>query len=497
MLSLGDESKPVNASSGLPSSLNRATSSSMTDKTKTIAQIFEAQRARVAERRINFTYAQRKAALDAFREKLLAEEAAIRSAMAAEFGKPAVEVSLTEVLPVLVELNHTRRHLRRWMRPTRAASGLAFLGTSTKVHPTPKGVGLIIAPWNFPFTLTLGPIVSAIAAGCSVIVKPSELTPHCSTLMERMMAEIFPADLVSFVLGGPEVAQELLALPFDHIFFTGSTRVGQIVMAEAAKTLTSVTLELGGRSPVVIGPDANIRDAARWVAWGRFMNAGQACVAADHVYVHQAVEKIFLTALRQVMAKMYGKGDAQPSDLAQIAHIAHFDRLEAMLEDARQKGAVVLAGGQTDRAERRIAPTVLTQVTDDMEVMRSEIFGPILPVTTFDDRTALIARLQRSPHPLTLYAFGKEAFCDEITAATQSGVVGQNICVMPFAHPSAPFGGIGASGMGGAHGYAGFAAFSHMRPVIKRRVFPFQIMFPPYTARSERLVRLLKWIVGR
>ena len=469
----------------------------MTVSDDRIAAIFAAQKARVAERRVSFGYPERRAALDAFRRKLLAEEPAIRAAMAADFGKPAVEVTLTEILPVLVELNHTRRHLRRWMRPKRAPSGLAFLGTSTKVHPTPKGVALIIAPWNFPFTLTLGPIVSAIAAGCSVIVKPSELTPHSSALMERMMAEIFPADLVSFVQGGPEVGQELLTLPFDHIFFTGSTRVGQIVMAEAAKSLTPVTLELGGRSPVIVGPDANIHDAARWVAWGRFMNAGQTCVAADRVYVHADVEADFLTALHAAILRMYGADALHSSDLAQITYPAHFARLKGMLDDAVAKGAHLFAGGQADQSARRFAPTVLTQVTDDMEVMQSEIFGPILPVCSFVDDDALIRKLQADSTPLALYVFGGDTFCAKFTHATQSGVVGQNIVVMPFAHPSAPFGGVGQSGMGGAHGYAGFAAFSHMRPVLKRWVVPFPIMFPPYTARSERLVRLLRWIIGR
>jgi aldehyde dehydrogenase (NAD+) len=460
-----------------------------------IAQIFAAQKDGTVARRTAFGYDARRAALDKLEAKILAEEDAICAALHADFGKHRDEVMLTEILPILLEISHTRKHLRRWMRPMRAASGLAFLGTSAKVRPTPKGTALVIVPWNFPFNLALGPVVSALAAGCAVILKPSEFTPATSALIKAMISDIYLANLVTVVEGGVDVTTELLSLPFDHIFFTGSPEVGQIVMAAASKTLASVTLELGGKSPVIVGPDANIKNAARWIAWGRFMNGGQTCVATDHVYVHEAVHGDFLDALDAQITRMYGDNPMKSDNLARMIHARQWTRVVQLIDDARAKGARILTGGQTDEAARKIAPTVLTDVRDDMDVQHTEIFGPLLPVMPYLELEDVIGKINAAPHPLALYIFGKKALADEVITRTTSGNVGVNMSVMVFAHPSAPFGGVGRSGNGGAHGYAGFAAFSHMRQVLRARLFPFHLVFPPYTKVTRRLIAIFHRIV--
>lgn len=462
-----------------------------------IAQIFLAQTAGVASRRTTFDYKARAAALDKLRAKVLAEEKAICDAIFADFGKHPDEVMLTEILPLLLELGHTRKHLRKWMRPTRAPSGVMFLGTSTKVQPTPKGTSLVIAPWNFPFLLALGPVVSALAAGCSVVLKPSELTPATSALLSRIISEAFSPDLVAVIEGGVDTATELLALPFNHIFFTGSPEVGQIVMTAAAKTFASVTLELGGKSPVVVGPNANIKQAARWVAWANSLNGGQACISADHVYVHETIKDAFLAALTKQITKMYGPDPLQSKDHARMAHPRQWQRVAALIDDAREKGASIFMGGQTDEEARSIAPTVLLDVRDDMDVQQTEIFGPVLPVMPYSDQDLLIDRMNAAPHPLTMYIFGPQRFADGIIARTQSGSVGVNLTAYVFAHPSAPFGGIGRSGNGGAHGYAGFVAFSHMRQVLRARYFPVHLFFPPFTKRTRKLLSIVKTIIKR
>lgn len=463
--------------------------------TANLTRLFEAQREMIVPRRTSFGFEERRAALGRLHDMIRSNEDAICAAVAEDFGKHRQEVILTEIMPVLVELKHTRRHLRRWMQPKRAGGGMVFFGTSARVHPTPKGTALVIAPWNFPFNLALGPVVSALAAGCSVILKPSELTPATSALIGKLIAETFPADLVTVVEGGADVATELLKLPFDHIFFTGSPEVGQIVMQAASKTLASVTLELGGKSPVIVGPDANIKQAARWIAWGRFLNAGQTCVATDHVFVHESVKSALTEALTAQIRKMYGPDPIKSVDLARMTHPRQLQRVTDLIDDAVGRGATVLAGGQVDEGTRKVAPTVLLDVRDDMDVSRTEIFGPVLPVMPYDTLDSVLEKINGAPHPLSLYIFGSKALADDVIAKTTSGTVAVNLTVMVFAHPSAPFGGVGRSGNGGAHGYAGFAAFSHMRQVLRARFYPFHLFFPPYTRVSRTLLSGLRRIV--
>ena len=454
---------------------------------------FSRQRAGVVTRRQDFGLAGRRDALARLAAAIRRNESALIAAMAADFGKPEAEVVLTELMPVLQEIRHASRHLRGWMRPRRVGPTLATFGTSARIRPEARGVCLIIAPWNYPFSLALGPLVSALAAGNSAIIKPSEMTPATSSLIARLVEETFSPDLVTVVEGGVQASQALLALPFDHIFFTGSPAVGRIVMAAAAKTLASVTLELGGKSPTIIGPHADLKGAARWIAFGKFANAGQTCIAPDHVFVHQSVKEGFLSALRKQIARSYGQ-DGSPH-LAQIVNDQHADRLSGLLRDAVAKGArVTLDGGGQGRD---IRPTLIEAITPEMQIDHEEIFGPILPIISYDDIDDVIRRINDRPKPLALYIFdGQRARINRIIAATSSGSVGVNLTMAQFTHPGLPFGGVNSSGIGAAHGRHGFNAFSHQRAILSNHFSALPLIFPPYTERVKRLIGLIKRLLG-
>ncbi|EEW25915.1 aldehyde dehydrogenase family protein [Rhodobacter ferrooxidans] len=456
--------------------------------------LFAAQQAGVENRRLTFGLAERRTALHRLASAIRAHKAAIIAALAQDFGKPEAEVILTEILPVLQEISHTSRHLRRWMRPRRVAPTLTTFGTSARIAPQARGVCLIIAPWNYPFNLALGPLVSCLAAGNSAIVKPSELTPATSALLARLLADTFPPDLVAVVEGGKEVAQALLALPFDHIFFTGSPEVGKIVMAAAAQHLASVTLELGGKSPAIIGPDADLEQAAKWLAFGKFANAGQTCIAPDHLFVHVAVKDRFLALLRERIAHAYGSGPTSPN-LARIVNDAHAARLAGLTRDALSRGArLLLDGGQQGRG---LGPTLIEAITPEMAIDREEIFGPILPIIAYDDLAEVLARINARPKPLALYVFDRtRARVDRIIAATSSGAVGVNLTMLHYSHPGLPFGGVNNSGIGAAHGLHGFRAFSHERAILANRFSALPLLFPPYTSGVNRLTGMIGRLLG-
>ena len=444
---------------------------------------FDALRAAAATQPAGPTLPQRRAALESLHAAIRAREGALKTALKADFGKGAVEVQLTELLPVYQELSLARRRLNRWARGRRVASGLALLGTFARVIPEPKGICLILGPSNYPFMLTLGPLVSAIAAGNRVVVKPSELTPRTESLLAEIVAEALPPDLAAVVTGGAETAEALLAQPFDHVFFTGSTAIGRKVMEAAVPHLASVTLELGGKSPVIVGPQADIPKAARMIAWGKLSNGGQACVAPDHLYVAASVAAPFLAALEAELTRM-------APDMAGSITPRHAARMQALLDDAATKGATLRPLGQPPQGVTR--PTLLTNVTAAMEVMRQEIFGPLLPVIEYDDLGAVIAAINAGDKPLTLYVFDRDpGFAERIRAETRSGSVAVNLTMAHFAHPNMPFGGVGASGQGAAHGYAGFLAFSHEKPVVVNRFSGLPWFMPPVTGRVRRMAGLL------
>lgn len=474
-----------------------ATNRSTTD---TIEATFTAMQQAQLARRGSFTLEARIAQLDQLRDSIKRHEPKIIAACAADFRKPAPEVKLTEVLPVLQEIRHTKKHLRKWMRPKRVAASVGVLGTKSYVRPEPKGVCLIIAPWNYPLNLALGPLVSALAAGNSAIIKPSEMTPHTSKVIADIVAETFSPDLVSVVEGDAAVAQKLLTLPFDHIFFTGSPAVGKLVMEAAARNLSSVTLELGGKSPTIVGPDANIKKAARYIVWGKFANNGQTCIAPDHVFVHRSIADQFNEALKKQIGRTYGKTpEAQKStaDYCRIVNARHFQRVSSLIEDAKSKGANVFEGGITDAEENFIAPTLIANVSSDMDISREELFGPILPVIEFDDIDSVINKINDNPKPLALYVFDKnKSFARSIIERTSSGAVGVNLTVVHFLHPDLPFGGVNNSGIGAAHGEYGFRAFSHEKALMEDKHSLIHLLFPPYTRWVRRLIDAAVRILG-
>ena len=460
-----------------------------------IAAVFARQKAGIAARRIGFGLDERLDALARLRQGIERREPDIVRALYQDFGKPEPEVILTETLPVLQEIRHATRHLKDWMRERRVSPTLATLGTSGRIRPEPRGACLIIAPWNYPFNLALSPLVSALAAGNSAVLKPSEMTPATSQVIADLIAETFPPDLVAVVQGGKEVSQQLLDQPFDHIFFTGSPEVGKIVMAAAARHLSSVTLELGGKSPTIVGPGADLDKAARWIAFGKFVNAGQTCIAPDHVFVHRGIEERFSEALRATIRHAYGDDPRKGGDFARIVNIHHAERLRGLLEDATGKGARITFGGETEGTY--LSPTLIEAITPQMTIDHEEIFGPILPIMAYDGLDEVIDRVNGRPKPLALYIFEKDAaFAEEIIARTSSGGVGVNLTAMHYTHPGLPFGGINNSGMGAAHGRFGFETFSHEKPILSDRWSAVPMLFPPYVPRVRRLIRLAQGFLG-
>jgi aldehyde dehydrogenase (NAD+) len=420
-------------------------------------------------------------------QALLARRAEFHEALWDDYRKPAAEVDLSEIFPVVGEARHAARHLRQWARPRRVRTPMALAGSRSRLLYEPKGVVLIISPWNFPVNLTLGPLVSAIAAGNSVVIKPSEMTPHTAGLMKRVLADLFDETEVALVEGDATVAQALLRKRFDHIFFTGSPRVGRVVMKAAAEHLTSVTLELGGKSPVIVDKTANLDEAARKIAWGKYFNSGQICIAPDYLLVDETVSSAFAGKLVRAIEALGGEASRSA-----LVNENHGDRLRQLLDDARARGARVITGGETAGAS--FAPTVIENVHPDSEVMREEIFGPLLPIVpyrTIEDALAVIADREK---PLVLYVFSRSRqFVDRVLQRTSSGGAVVNDALLHFYQLNLPFGGVGESGMGKAHGFFGFEAFSNARGILDQptRFSGIQFLYPPYTPFKQKLINLM------
>jgi len=455
-----------------------------------IASVFAAQKQKAIALRTS-SAAERIAKLKRLETALLARKDAIYAAVKADLGKPAPEADLTELMPVLSEIRHTAKHLKGWMRTKSVAPTMALLGTQARIRYEPKGVSLIISPWNYPINLTLGPLASAIGAGCTAILKPSEMTPRSSAVLAELVAAVFEPEEVALFEGDAGVSTELLALPFDHMFFTGSPAVGKIVMAAAAKHLASVTLELGGKSPVIVDETADVKKAAASVMWGKFLNVGQTCIAPDYVYVHERAMLEFLEAAKAAIAKMYGPDAAQCADYCRIVNERHFGRVRRMLDDATAKGASVVVGGAADASGRFMAPTLLTNVSRDSLVMQEEIFGPVLPVLSYRDIGDVIGHINAEPKPLALYVFSKDqAAIELVLSQTSSGGACVNMTMLHFSHANLPFGGVNNSGIGSSHGIYGFRAFSHERAVLREQMSAASMLAPPYTARVKGLIGL-------
>lgn len=465
-----------------------------------VARLFAAQQAN--RWRVTRTGARERAAkIERLAAAIVAQRDAIAAAAYADFRKPAAEVELTEIHPVLAEIRVTARNLEAWMRPRPVRTPLLLAGTTSEVRSEPRGVVLILAPWNYAFSLIVAPLVAAVAAGNCAILKPSEKTPATSSFLKRFVAELFDASEVAVVEGGAEAAEGLLALPFDHVFFTGGTRIGRTVMAAASRHLASVTLELGGKSPTIVDETADVRAAAERVVWGKFVNAGQTCVAPDYVLVHASRAAAFVAEAKRALDARYGPAGAARAatgDYCRIVDDGHFARLAGILDRSVAAGAVVEAGGERERTERYLAPTILSGVTFDSPVMEEEIFGPILPVLAYTDLDAALERLRALGKPLALYVFSRsKAAVEHVLANTTAGGTAVNATLMHYGNPYLPFGGVGASGHGSYHGVHGFRAFSHERAVLRQREPSLaRFLFPPYRgllhAIGRRFLRLLE-----
>jgi aldehyde dehydrogenase (NAD+) len=417
---------------------------------------------------------------------LVERERDLLDALAADLGKPRLEGWASDIGIVITEIEHALDHLARWMKPERVWTPLAQRPGRASIHREPKGVVLVIAPWNYPVHLLLLPVVGALAAGDSVVGKPSEVSAHTSATLARLVPEYFERDSVAIVEGGVPETQALLAERFDHIFYTGNGRVGRVVMEAAAKHLTPVTLELGGKSPAIVDHDANLDVAARRIAFGKFLNAGQTCIAPDYVLVSREQEQPLVDRIGRAIRDFYGPDPAASPDYARIVNDAHFQRLEHFLDN----GSPAI-GGDRRAGERYIAPTVLRDVAPDSPVMSDEIFGPILPVLPVADVDDAIRFVNDRDRPLALYVFSESNEVQaRVLAETTSGGACVNTTVMHVAVPELPFGGIGASGMGAYHGKASFDVFSHRKSVLTKPTRPDpKIPYPPYTKLKERLIR--------
>lgn len=465
------------------------------DTDASVDRLFESHAA-TALRLRQSTAVERRRKLAKLRDAILARKDAMLEAAHRDLSKHPTETILTEVLPLIGEAKHAIAKLQRWMKPQRISPTIATLGTTSRVLYQPKGRCLIISPWNYPLSLSLGPLVSAVAAGNTAILKPSEFTPHTNSVVKDIISAVFAVDEVTVVEGAAETATALLSLPFDHIFFTGSPAVGKIVMAAAARNLASVTLELGGKSPVVVDATADLRNAAEHIIWGKMVNAGQTCIAPDYVYVHRDVADRFVDLCRRTIAQRYGDSDAaikSSPDFPRMIHRRHAERIARLIDEAVQSGGQIVCGGASDAAARYVAPTLLRNVPPGAQIRSEEIFGPVLPILTFDSLDTVIAEINAAPKPLALYVWTKsERTVQALKTNTSSGSLCVNLCLQQFAQHNLPFGGVNTSGIGNAHGFFGFKAFSHERAVMSAGpLSALELLFPPYDARKRRLSELL------
>lgn len=441
--------------------------------------------------------------LQKLRKWILDNREKIGKAVYNDFKKPLEETDVTEIGPCLLEVNHAMKYLFRWTQPEQVKGHISYLGTTGYVQYEPKGVSLIISPWNYPFSLAIGPLISALAAGNTAILKPSELTPHTSVLIHEMISELFSEELVAVFEGGVEVSQALLALPFDHIFFTGSTSVGKIVMEAAAKNLSSVTLELGGKSPVIVDESASIKDAANRIAWGKLVNNGQTCVAPDYLMVHSSIRDSFIKSLQKAMERQFGDGSQayeQSASYARIVNERHHGRLSSLIDDAVDKGANIVYGGEKKADKNYLAPTIIENFLKTSDIASEEIFGPILTVESYQNLDEVIEKINSHPKPLSMYIFSKkQKNIQRMLKEVSAGSVAINDTLLQFAHPNLPFGGVNHSGIGKSHGKYGFMEFSNQKSILKQKsgLTNFSALVPPYP-KAKKYVDLfvstiLKW----
>jgi coniferyl-aldehyde dehydrogenase len=442
-------------------------------------------------------YADRIDILRALEDAILRRRDDLAAAVSQDFGGRAVEETLAlELFPLLNEIRYARRNLKRWMAPRRARLQWQFLPGKGRIVHQPLGVVGILAPWNYPIFLSLAPLTGVLAAGNHALLKPSELAPATAALVTEMLSALYRADYVSVIAGGPDVAAELTRLPLDHLVFTGSTRVGRLVMKAASENLVPVTLELGGKSPAIVHPSYPIERAAERILTGKLYSAGQTCVAPDYVLVPEEGRDRFVEAVRRLIPRMY-PALVRNRDYTRIINAQHYRRLTALVDDARRRGAGIVeinpAAEPCDETNRVFPPTLVLNARDDMAIMQEEIFGPLLPVVGYRTIEEAVAFVNARSHPLAFYYFDdNERRSSRIVERVSAGGVTVNDCIFHVGHAGLPFGGIGPSGMGRYHGADGFETFSHKKGVfLQRRWAPLGLLRPPYGAAARRILNTL------
>ena len=424
--------------------------------------------------------------LKKLKEAIASRQDQILEALKADLNKPTFEGCFE--LAVLQDLTYAIKNLKKWVKPQKVKTGIELFPAQAKIYPEPLGVVLIIGPWNYPFSLMISPLIGAIASGNCVMLKPSEIASHTSALLTELIRDTFSPEYICIQEGGVELAQELLACKFDHIFFTGGTKIGQIVMEAAAKHLTPVTLELGGKSPCIVDTEINLTETAKRITWGKFINAGQTCIAPDYILVDEKIKADLIKEMKKSVEGYFGDNPADSPDFARIINHRQFDRLQSLLTDGK-----IIIGGNYNRVEKYIAPTILDDVALDSPIMQEEIFGPILPVLSYDTLEDAIAIVNSKPKPLALYFFSHNKEKQEkILRETTSGGLCFNETIMHVGVTELPFGGVGDSGIGAYHGKATFDTFSHHKSVLSRPFWgDLNWRFAPY---NEKNVKLFKQI---
>ncbi len=431
--------------------------------------------------------------LDKIQNWILSNRERIKTAIYKDFKKPYEETDLTEIYPVLAEIKHAKKNLKKWMKEKYVGRTLVYIAHKAYIKYEAKGNALIISPWNYPFMLAIGPLISAIAAGNVVIIKPSELASNTSQLIEEMITELFDNKEIAVVQGDKNIVAKLMSMPFDHIFFTGNTDVGKIIAKSASENLTSFTLELGGKSPVIIDDSAELNLTAEKIVWGKFINKGQTCVAPDYILVDKKVRKSLVEKIIQLIKNIYGNNNSEINlnkDYARIINSYHQKRLTDLVENSTTNGNKILFGGNYDSEHNFIEPTIILNNCKNCKIFEDEIFGPVLPIVEYNKIEEAIDLINKINIPLAIYIFSKnKKAIKKIVNLTQSGGVGINELVLQFSHPNLPFGGVRHSGIGRSHGFAGFKEFSNERSFIKGGKFNLlKIIYPPYVNKKQRLI---------
>ncbi len=427
------------------------------------------------------SYQSRLKSLDQLEKMIRENSPLIADALKKDLNKPEQESLVSEVIFLIEEIKHTKKHLKNWMKVQDVGTPLTLLPAKSFIYQQPKGIVLIIAPWNYPFQLAIAPVIAALAAGNCVVLKPSELTPNTSKLIHKLIGENFSDQLIQVVEGGIQETTDLLKEKFDHIFFTGSTPVGKIIMLAAAQNLTPVTLELGGKSPVIVCEDANLDLCARRLVWAKFYNAGQTCVAPDYVYVHESIKDQLIEKMIQQIHLQFGQNPQESQSFARMVNTRNWQRVFNLIEKEN-----IIHGGVGVQDDLYIAPTLLYSVNWDSKVMKDEIFGPLLPIMTFKNHKEVFSIINQRPRPLAAYIFSEsKSIQKEFGEELYFGGGCINDLMVHLSHPDLPFGGVGDSGMGHYHGLAGFLTFSHSKSVLRRyAAFDFSARYAPYDTKK-------------